>query len=109
VIHLDLTCLAERVPPRLSSSAASALADDVDFFCTSACVQTLNWSLKHGGFSLTKPFHEETQLPPIHYCVAAKKTKSLKCMLECLDRLRDFSVFIVRRWPSCHFIKHSFA
>jgi hypothetical protein len=36
-------------------------------------VQTLSWSLKHGGFSLTRPHHEETQLPPIHFCVLGKK------------------------------------
>eukprot|EP00038_Savillea_parva_P008501 m.177366 g.177366 ORF g.177366 m.177366 type:complete len:469 (+) comp14332_c0_seq1:2-1408(+) len=57
-------------------------------------LKTLQWSLAHGGFSLTKPFHEETQLPPIHYCVLGKKLKSLKCMLDQLDRMRDFAVFL---------------
>jgi len=57
-------------------------------------LKTLSWSLNHGGFGLTKPFHDETQLPPIHWCVLGRKLKSLKCMLECLDRKRDFAQFI---------------
>ena len=50
--------------------------------------KTLLWSLNHGGCLCTKPFDEETQLPPIHLAVAYKKLKSLKCMLETLDRKR---------------------
>jgi len=53
--------------------------------------KTLHWSLRYGGFSPIKPFEEDTQLPPIHLAVEVRKLKSLKCMLETMDRMRDVS------------------
>jgi len=51
-------------------------------------IKTLTWSLRGGGFTPTKPFDNETQLPPIHLAVAERKLKSLKCMIELVDRMR---------------------
>lgn len=43
------------------------------------------------SFVLGHSFEEETQLPPIHLAVEVRKLKSLKCMLETMDRMRDVS------------------
>jgi len=50
-------------------------------------VKTLFWSLKYGGFTATRPYDDENT-PPIHYAVKTEKAKSLKCILETVDRMR---------------------
>jgi len=51
-------------------------------------VKTLHWSLRHGGYSAIKPYEPETQQPPIHLAIIHRKLKSLKCILETIDRMR---------------------
>eukprot|EP00039_Didymoeca_costata_P019742 m.338747 g.338747 ORF g.338747 m.338747 type:complete len:487 (+) comp18533_c0_seq1:129-1589(+) len=51
-------------------------------------------SLLESGCSLIKPYENDTQLPPIHVAVIARKVRSLKCMLQCIDLTRDDSELI---------------
>jgi hypothetical protein len=51
-------------------------------------VKTLHWSLKYGGFSAKLPYDDDNT-PPIHFCVQLEKLKSLKTIVESIDRMRS--------------------
>eukprot|EP00667_Euglena_gracilis_P009198 EG_transcript_9330 len=69
---------------RGTGDKTEAFWDSID----SENVKTLFWSLKYGGFSATKPYDEDNT-PPIHYSVKVEKLKSLKCIVESIDRMRS--------------------
>lgn len=50
-------------------------------------MKTLHWSLKYGGFTIKNPYDDDNT-PPIHLCVQLEKLKSLKVMIESIDRMR---------------------
>ncbi|KAA8493727.1 Ras suppressor protein 1 [Porphyridium purpureum] len=51
-------------------------------------LQTIRWSLRHGGMTPTNPFSDD-DLPPLHVAVQLGKLKSLRTLLEHVDRTRD--------------------
>ncbi|KNC87050.1 hypothetical protein SARC_00796 [Sphaeroforma arctica JP610] len=51
-------------------------------------VKTLSWSLRYGGFEPTRPYNDD-DIPPIHLAVHYRKLRSLRTILESIDRMRD--------------------
>eukprot|EP01134_Creolimax_fragrantissima_P001235 CFRG1235T1 len=51
-------------------------------------INTLSWSLRYGGFEPTRPYNDD-DIPPIHLAVHCRKLRSLRTIVESIDRMRD--------------------
>eukprot|EP00996_Jenningsia_fusiforme_P000256 NODE_1209_length_1640_cov_31.250786_g1074_i0.p1 GENE.NODE_1209_length_1640_cov_31.250786_g1074_i0~~NODE_1209_length_1640_cov_31.250786_g1074_i0.p1 ORF type:complete len:444 (-),score=99.88 NODE_1209_length_1640_cov_31.250786_g1074_i0:241-1572(-) len=50
-------------------------------------VKTISWSLRYGGFGVTRPYNDDN-VPPIHLAVQCRASKSLRTLVEFVDRMR---------------------